>query len=207
MDCSRPGLPVPHHFLKFAQVHVHCISDANQLSQPLMPSSPSALNLSQHQGLFQWVSCSHQLTRVLALQHQSFPRSIQSWFPLRLIGLISLQSKGLSGVFSTPQFEGINSSALSLFTVQLSHHYITIGKTTALTIWTFVGRVMSLLFTTLSGFVIAFLPRSNHLLISWLRSPPTVILESMKRKSVTTSTFSPSICLEVMGPDVMILVF
>ena len=53
MDCSRPGLPVPHHLLKFAQVHVHCISDANQLSQPLMPSSPSALNLSQHQGLFQ----------------------------------------------------------------------------------------------------------------------------------------------------------
>ena len=73
MDCSSPGLPVPHH-LKFAQVYVHCISEAIQPSHPLMPFSPSALNLSQHQGLFQWVVCSHQMTKILELQlqHPSF---------------------------------------------------------------------------------------------------------------------------------------
>ena len=84
--------------------------------------------------------------------------------------------------------------------VQLSQPYITTGKTIALTIWTFVGREMSLLFNTLSKFAIAFLPRSNYLLISWPQSPSTVILEARKRKSVTASTFSPSICHEVMEP-------
>ena len=91
--------------------------------------------------------------------------------------------------------------------VQLSYLYMTTRKTIALTIWTFVGKVMSLLFNTLSSFVIAFLRRSNYLLISWLQSPSTVILEPPKRKSVIASTFSPSICHEVMGPDAMILVF
>ena len=67
-DCSTPGLPVPHHLLEFAQVHVHYIGDAVQPSHPLMPSSPSALNLSQHQGLFQWVICSHQMTKILECQ-------------------------------------------------------------------------------------------------------------------------------------------
>ena len=81
------------------------------------------------------------------------------------------------------------------------------GKTIALTMWTFVGKVMSLLFNTLSRFVIVFLPRIKHLLISWLQSPSAVILEPKKIKSVTASTFSSSICHEVMGPDAMILVF
>ena len=72
MDCGMPGLPVPHHLLKFAQVYGHCITDAIQPSHPLTPSSPSALNLSQYQGLFQRVSCSCQMTKVLELQHQSF---------------------------------------------------------------------------------------------------------------------------------------
>ena len=84
---------------------------------------------------------------------------------------------------------------------------MTTGKTIALTIWSFDGKVMSLLFNILSRFVIAFLPRSNHLLISWQQSPSTVILELKKRKSVTAPTFSPSICHEVMGPDAMLLVF
>ena len=83
---------------------------------------------------------------------------------------------------------------------------MTTGKTIALTIWTFVGKVMSLLFNTLSKFVILFLPRSKHLLISWLQLLSTVILEPNKRKSVNVSTFSPFICHEVMGPDAMILV-
>ena len=99
---------------------------------------------------------------------------------------------------------------LAFFTVQLSHPYVTTGKTTALTIWTFVSKVMSLLFNMLSSFVIAFLPRSKHLLISWLQSPFAVILQPKKIKSVTASTFSLSICHEVvqyMGLYAMILVF
>ena len=88
--------------------------------------------------------------------------------------------------------------------VQLSHLYMTTGKTIALTRWTFVGKVMSLLFNMLARLVIAFLPRSKRILISWLQSPSAVILEPPEIKSVTVS---PSICHEVMGPDAMILVF
>ena len=91
------------------------------------------------------------------------------------------------------------------FTVHPSQPHVTTGKTIALTKWTFVCRVMSLLFNTLSSFVITFLP-SNHLLILWLQSLSTVILEPKKGKFVTTSTFSPSICHKVMGLDAMIFV-
>ena len=90
--------------------------------------------------------------------------------------------------------------------VQLSHSYVTAGKNVALTIQNFVGKMISLLFNTLSRFVIIFLPRSKRLLISWLQSPSALILEPQKIKSVTVSTFSPSICHEVMGLDAMILV-
>ena len=90
--------------------------------------------------------------------------------------------------------------------VQLSHPYITIGKTIALTRWTFVSKVMSLLFNMPSRFVIVFHPRSKCLLISWLQSPSAVILEPKKIKSLTVSIVFPSICIEVMGLDVMILV-
>ena len=95
----------------------------------------------------------------------------------------------------------------AFFIVQLSHPHLTIGKTIALTRRTFVDKVMSLLFNMLSRLVITFLPRNKRLLISWLQSPPAVILEPKKIKSVTVSTVSPSICHEVMGPDAMILVF
>ena len=88
----------------------------------------------------------------------------------------------------------------AFFTVQLSHPYMTTGKTTALTRWTFVSKVMSLLFNMLPRFVIAY-SRSKHLLISWLQSPSVVILEPKKIKSDTVSTVSPSISNEVMGPD------
>ena len=93
------------------------------------------------------------------------------------------------------------------FIVQLSHPYMTTGKTIDLTRWTFVGKVMSLLFNMLSRLVITFLPRSKRLLISWLQSPSTVILEPKKIKSDTVSTVSPYICHEVKGADAMILVF
>jgi len=90
--------------------------------------------------------------------------------------------------------------------VQLSHPYIATGKPIALTRWTFVSKATSLLFNMLSGFVIAFLPRSKHILISWLQSPSAVILEPKKIKSLTVSIVSPSICHKVMGLYAMILV-
>ena len=93
------------------------------------------------------------------------------------------------------------------FMVQLSHPYMTTGKTIALTTWIFVNKVMCLLFNMLSRLVVAFLPRSKHLLISWLQSSSAVILEPKKIKSVTVSIVSPSIYHEVVGPDAMILVF
>ena len=95
----------------------------------------------------------------------------------------------------------------AFFIVQLLHPYMTTGKTIGLTRWTFVGKVMYLLINMLSRLYITFLPRSKHLLISWLQSPSTVILEPKKIKSVTVSIVSPSICHEVMGLDAMILVF
>ena len=91
--------------------------------------------------------------------------------------------------------------------VQLSYSYMTTGKTIGLTVWTFVGQVTSLLLNMLSRFVITFLPKCKHLLIPWLQSPSTVILEPKKIKSVTVSTVSPSICHEAMGLDSVILVF
>ena len=101
--CSMPGSSILHYLPEFAQTHVHWVSDAIQPSHLLSPSSPTALNLSQHQGLFQWISCLHQVTKLLELQLQfsiSSSSNIQDWFCLELTGLISLQSKGLSRVFS-----------------------------------------------------------------------------------------------------------
>ena len=95
----------------------------------------------------------------------------------------------------------------AFFIVQLSQPYMTTGKTTALTRWTFVGKVMSLLFNTLSKLVTAFLPRSKCLLISWLQSPSSVILQPKKKKICHYFHFPPSICHEVMGPDAMIFIF
>jgi len=121
--------------------------------------------------------------------------------------LVSLQSKGLSRVFSNTRvqknkFFGAHSSLRSN-----SHMYMSTGKIVPLTIQTFVGKVMSLLFKMLSRLVIAFLSRSKHLLISWLQSSSAVTVEPKKIKSVTASTFPSSICHEVMGLDAMILVF
>ena len=107
------------------------------------------------------------------------PMSIQDWFPLGLTGLISLLSKEISSPLQHQQFKRIKFSLLNPFFVQLSLPYITTGKTIALTIWTFVSKVMSLLFNILSRFVIAFLPRSKCLLISWLQSLSTVIHKTL----------------------------
>ena len=184
MDCSTPGLPVHHQLLEFSQTHVHWVGDAIQPSHSLSSPSPPAFNLSQHQGLFRWVSSSHQSTGVskyfggqstgVSASTSVLPMNIQDWFPLGLTDWISLQSKSLL------QHHSSKVSILwcsAFFIVQLSHPYMTTGKTIALTRWTFVGKALSLLFKMLSRLATAFLPRSKRLLISWLRSPPAVIVE------------------------------
>ena len=122
------------------------------------------------------------------------PMNTQDLSPSGWTGWISLQSKGLSRVFSNTTIQASILRCSAFFVVQLSHPYMTTGKTIALTRWTFVDKIMSLLFNTLSRLVITFLPRSQRLLISWLQSPSAVILEPRKIKSATISTVSPSIC-------------
>ena len=130
-------------------------------------------------------------------------------------GLIScridwLDVLAVQGTLSLLQHHSSKASILqhsAFFIDQLSHPYMTTGKTIALTRRTFVGKVMSLLLNMLSRLIITFLPRSKHLLISWLQSPSAVILEPPKIKSDTVSTVSLSICHEVMGPDAMIFIF
>ena len=132
------------------------------------------------------------------------PMNTQDWSPLGWTGWISLQSEGLSRVFSNTTVQKHQFFCIQLSLWSNSHPYMTTGKTIALTRRTFVGKVMSLLFNMLSRLVIAFLPRRKCLLISWLQSWSAVILKPRKIKSATVS---PSICYEVMGPDAMILVF
>ena len=167
----------------------------------LSSPSPPAFNLSQHQGLFKWVSSSHQVAKVLEfqLQHQFY-----QWTPRT--DLLAVQGT-LKSLFQHHNSKASILRHSAFFIVQLSHPYMTTGKTIALTRQTFVGKLISLLFNMLSRLVTTFLPRSKHLLISWLQSPSAVILEPRKIKSDTVSTVAPSICHEVMGPDAMILVF
>ena len=153
MKCSTPGLPVHYQLPESTQTHVHWVGDAIQPSHPLLSSSPPALNLSQHQVLFKWVSSSHQVAKVLEfqLQHQSF-----QWTPRT--DLFRMDWLDLLAVQGTPksllQHHSSKASILlhsAFFLVQLSHPYMTTGKTIALTRRTFVDKVMSLLFNMLSS--------------------------------------------------------
>ena len=117
-----------------------------------------------------------------------------------------MQSKGLSSLLQQHSSKASILQRSAFFMVQLSYPYMTTGETIALPRWTFVSKVMSLLFNMQSRFVIAFLPRSKLLLIAWLQAASAVILEPPKIKLVTLSIVSPSICHEVMGSDAMILV-
>ena len=174
---STPGLPVHHKLLESTQIHAHQVGDVIQPSHPLSSPSPPAPNPSQHQGLFQWVNSLHEVAEVLEFQLQ------QDWSPLGWTGWISLQSKGtLKSLLQHHSSKASIPLHSAFFTVQLSHPYMTTGKTIALTRWTFVDKVMSLLFNMLSRLVIAFLPRSKHLLISWLQSPSALILEPPQNK-------------------------
>ena len=186
-----PRCPVHHQLPELAQTHAHWVGDAIQPSHPLSSPSPPAFNLSQHQGLFKWVSSSHQVAKVLEfqLQHQSFQRILRISFRNDWFDLLAVQGT----LKSLLQHHSSKASILrssAFFTFQLSHPYMTTGKTIALTRRTFVSKVMSLLLNMLSRLVITFLPRGTRLLISWLQSPSAVILEPPKIKSDTVSTVS-----------------
>ena len=169
------------------------------------PSSP-AFNLSQNQGLFL-----ESTLRMRWPKYWSFSFSIRPSnehpglisYRMDWLDLLAIQGT-LKSFLQHHSSKASILQRLAFFTVQLSHPYMTTGKTIDLTRWIFVGKVMSLLFSMLPRLVIAFLPRSKRLLISWLQSTSTVILEPPKIKS---DTVSPSIHHEVMGPDVMILIF
>ena len=209
MDCSSTGLPVYHQLPEFPQTHVHWISDAIQPSHPLSSPSPPAFKFPSIRA-FQtsqfFTSCGQSID-------WSFTFSISS--SNEYSGLISFRMDWLDllavqWTLKSLQHHSSKASILrcsAFLIVQLLHPYMTAGKTIALTRWTFVDKIMSLLFNMLSRLVITFLSRSKHLLISWLQSPSAVILEPQNIKSVTVSTVSPSICHEVMGLDAMILVF
>ena len=208
IDCSTPVLPVHHQLLEYPNscplsrwCHPAILSSVIPFSSHLQSYPVSGpFQMSQ---LFAWVGQSIGVSASASV----LPMNTQDWSPLGWTGWISLQQGTLKTLL---QYHSSKASILqrsAFFTVQLSHPYMTIGKTIALTRWTFVGKVMSLLFNMLCRLVITFLLRSNHLLISWLQSPSTVILGPPKVKSATVSTVSPSICHEVMGPDAMILVF
>ena len=168
MDCSTPGFPVHHQLPEPNQTHVHCVGDAIQSSQPLSSPSPPTFYLSQHQGFFQGVSSLHQMSNILEfqLQHQSFQWIFRRLISFRMdwLDLLAVQRT----LKSLPQHHSSKASIFwcsAFFIVQLSHPYMTAGKTIALTRRTFGGQVMFLLFNMLSRLVITFLPRSKHLLI------------------------------------------
>ena len=175
MDCSTAGFPVYHHLSVLAQTQVHWVGDAIQPSHPLSSPSPSAFNLSQHQGLFQGVISLHQVARVLELsispsnEYSGLISFRMDWLDL-LVVQGTLKSL-LQHHSSKPSI--LQCSAFFIF--QLSHPCMTTGKTIALTRWTFADKVTSLLFNILSRLIITFLPRSKRLLISWLQLPSAVM--------------------------------
>ena len=202
-----PGFPVHHQLLELAQIHVHQVGNAIQPSHPWSSPSPPALNLSQHQGFSKESFLCIRWSKYWKFSINISPSNEYS-------GLISFRMNWLDLLAVQGTLKSLlqhHSSKVSILRhsafliVQLSHPYMTTGKTIALKRWTFVGKVMSLLFNMLSRLVIALL-RRKHLLIPWLQSPSAVILEPQNIKSLIVSIVSPSICHEVMGLDAMILV-
>ena len=200
MDYSTPGFPVLHHLPECAQTHVHWVDVAIQPSHPCHPLLllplifPSirvfSIDLALHIRWPKYWSFSFSISP--SSEYSGLISYKINWFDLAVQGTLK----------SLLQHHNSKASIIwhsAFLMVQLSHLYMTTRKNIALTIWTFVGKVMSLLFNMLSRFVIAFLPKSEHLFISWLWSQSGVILEPKKIISATFSTFPPSICHEVMG--------
>ena len=193
MNRSTPGLPVHHQLPEFTQTHIHRVSDAIQPSHPLsspfpMPPIPPSIRVFSNESTL----------RMRWPKYWSFSFSIS--LSKEIPGLISFRMDWLDllavqgTLKSLLQHHSSKASILrcsAFFTVQLSHPYMTTGKTIALTRWTFVGKVMSLLLNIQSRLVIIFFPRSKRLLISWLQSPSAVILEPKNIKSDTVSTVPP----------------
>ena len=210
MDCSMPSLPVSHHHQKFAQVHVHCISDAVQPSHPLMPSSPSALNLSQHQGPSNESSVRIRWPKYWSFNFSFSPSSEYSglislkidWFDLLVVQRTSR---------SPLQHHSSKASILwrsAFFTVQLClQPYVTTEKTIALIIRTFVGRIMSLLFNTCLGLSSLSCQEATVFWFHGCSHCPQWFWSQRRGSLSLLPPFPPSICHEVMGLDAMILVF
>ena len=175
VDCSTPGFPVLHHLLQPAQTHVHWVGDAIQSSCPLSSPSPPAFNLFQQQGRFQWVSPLHQVASFSVSLSPSNEYTGLISFRIDWFGFLAVQGT-LKSLLQRHSWKASILWPSTFFMVQLSHPYVTTGKIIALTIRTFGGKVMSLPFNMLSRFVIALLPRSKHLSVSWLQSPSAVHL-------------------------------
>ena len=158
MNFSTPGFPGHHHLPELAQTHIHWVCDAIQPSHPLSSPSPPALNLSQPQDLFKWVNSLHQVDKVLEFQHQH--HSFQWTLRTDLLWMDWLDLLAVQGTLkSLLQHHSSKASFLQLsafFIVELSHPYMTIGKTIALTRWTFVDKLKSMFFNMLSMLVITY---------------------------------------------------
>ena len=195
MDCSTPGPPVHHQRPEFAQIHVHQVSESVMPSNHLILCRPLLLLPSIFPRLRVFSNVSAPRIRWPKYWSFSFSLSSSNEYSRLISFMIDVGSpcspRDSKESSPTPQFKSINSLALSFLYGPTLTSYMTTGKTIALTRWTFVGRVMSLLFNMLSMFVIAFLlRRSKHLLISCVQSPSAVILEPKKMKSVTVASFS-----------------
>ena len=209
MNCSTPGLPVHHQLPQFTQTHVHeLVMPSNHLIfyHPLLllPSIFPNIRVFSNESVLHIRWPKYWIFSFSISPSNEHPGLIS--FRMDWLDLLAVQGT----LKSLLQHHSSKASILhhsAFFMVQISHPYMTTEKTIALTRWTFVDKVISLLFNMLSRLVITFLPRNKHLSISWLQSPSAVILEPRKIKSATVSTVSPSICHEVMGPDAMVLVF
>ena len=182
MDYSTPGFPVHHQLPELAQTHVHQVTDAIQQSYHLLSPSPPAFSLSQHQGLYQ-----ESVLPIRWPKYWTFSFSISptndylglTFFRIDWFDLLAVQ-RILKSLLQHHSSKASILQGSAFFRVQLTHPYMTTGKTIALTRQTFVSKVMSLLFNMLSRLVIHFLPRSKHLLISCIQSPPAVTVSPRK---------------------------
>ena len=205
LDCGRPGFPVLHYLLKLMSLELMMPTNHLILCLPLLllPSIFLSINIFSNESALciRWSMYLNFSFSISPFNEYSGLISFRvDWFDL-----LAVQGT-LKSLLQHHSSKTSILRCLAFFMVQLSHPYMTTGKTMALTIWIFVGKVMSLFFNMLSRFVIAFLPKIKCLSILWLQSPSAVILEPKKIKSVTISTVSPPICHEVVGPDAMILV-
>ena len=178
---QHTGVPVLHHLGEFAQSHVHWVNGAIQPSSVIhFFSCPQSFPASGSFPMSEFFASGGQRIEASA-SAPVLPMNIQVWFPLGLTGWSPCCPRNSKGLLQHHTSKASILQCSAFFMVQLSHPYMTTGKTIALTTWTFVSKV-SLLFNILSRFVIAFLPRSKHLLISWLQSPSAVILKPKKNQ-------------------------